>query len=89
MWKYIRKNVEIKWLRWMQGPKWCGKTTTAKLFAKSIINMYDESKIISNKLLAERNPNEFLNKTPPLLIDEWQEIPFMKFNKISNRWKRK
>ncbi len=53
------------------------ENTTAKLFAKSIINMHDESKITSNKLLTERNPNEFLNKTPSLLIDEWQEIPFI------------
>lgn len=73
----LEKMLKLSGCVWIQGPKWCGKTTTAKLFAKSIINMHDENKIISNKLLAERNPNEFLNKTPPLLIDEWQEIPFI------------
>jgi len=40
------------------------KKTITKLFAKSFINMYDESKMISNKLLAKRDSNEFLNKTP-------------------------
>ena len=35
-----------------------------KLFAKSFINMYDKSEMISNKLLAEKDSDESLNKTP-------------------------
>ena len=73
----LKKMLRLSGCVWIQGPKWCGKTTTAKIFAKSVINMHDEGQIISSKLLAERNPNEFLNKPTPLLIDEWQEIPFI------------
>lgn len=35
-----------------------------QIIAKSIINMHDESKMISNKLSVERGINEFLNKIP-------------------------
>lgn len=36
--------------------------------------MQDETNKDILKLGAKRNPSEFLNKKPPLLIDEWQEI---------------
>lgn len=61
----------------IKGPKWCGKSTTAKRFANSEIYMQDEANKDILKLEAKRNPAEFLNKKPPLLIDEWQEIPFI------------
>ena len=43
-----------------EGPK-RREATITKLFAKFIINIHDEGKMVSNKLLAERNLNEFLN----------------------------
>ena len=61
----------------IKGPKWCGKSTTAKQFVNSEIYMQDETNKDILKLEAKRNPAEFLNKKPPLLIDEWQESPFI------------
>lgn len=63
----LEKNVKIKWLHLNEGPKRRGVTIT-KLFAKFIINMHDESIMISNKLLAERDSNELLNKIPHFLM---------------------
>lgn len=62
---------------WIKGPKWCGKSTTAEKFARSKIFMQDESTRESNTLLAKINPSTFLEGDTPLLIDEWQVIPFI------------
>lgn len=59
----LEKNVKIKWLCLNEGPK-RREATITKLFAKFIINIHDEGEMVSNKLLAERNLNEFLNKIP-------------------------
>lgn len=62
---------------WIRGPKWCGKSTTALRFANTAIMMQDESTRERNKTLAELDPSAFLEGDPPVLIDEWQTIPFI------------
>ncbi len=57
------------------GPKWVGKTTTAKRHAKDIINLQDPDYIDSYKELAYFKPSKLLEGEKPLLIDEWQNIP--------------
>ncbi len=59
----------------VQGPKWCGKTTTAEQQASSILYLADPLSLKKNKLLAETNINALLAGETPHLIDEWQEIP--------------
>lgn len=59
----------------VQGPKWCGKTTTSEQFAKSILYMADPDNIRKNMLLAETDVNNLLEGDVPRLIDEWQEAP--------------
>lgn len=61
----------------MKGPKWCGKSTSASQIAKSIIYMQDPSTREQNIALAKASPKVFLAKEAPLLIDEWQTIPFI------------
>ena len=61
----------------MKGPKWCGKSTSASQIAKSIIYMQDPSTREQNIALAKASPKVFLAKETPLLIDEWQTIPFI------------
>lgn len=56
------------------GPKWCGKTTTAKHFSKSFIDFQDPVNAKRYKLLAENNISLLLEGAKPRLIDEWQEI---------------
>ncbi len=61
----------------IKGPKWCGKSTTAKQFAKSAVFMQDTTSLEQNISLAKVNPAKFLEGDTPKLIDEWQVIPFI------------
>lgn len=57
------------------GPKWCGKTTTAKQFAKSFIEMQDPDKRDMYLETAKIKPSNLLVGENPRLIDEWQIAP--------------
>lgn len=57
------------------GPKWCGKTTTAKQFAKSFIEMQDPDKRDMYMETAKIKPSNLLIGANPRLIDEWQIAP--------------
>ena len=57
------------------GPKWCGKTTTAKQFAKSYIEMQDPDKRETYLETAKIKPSNLLVGENPRLIDEWQIAP--------------
>lgn len=59
----------------VEGPKWCGKTTTCEQFAKSALYMGDPVTRDKNLALAEININELLVGAQPRLIDEWQDVP--------------
>ena len=59
----------------IEGPKACGKTTTAEQQAKSILYMDDPSNIQQNMQLAETNIKRLLLGENPRLIDEWQIAP--------------
>lgn len=59
----------------IEGPKWCGKTTTAEQQAKSIIYMDTPQLRDSNIEAANIDPDIILNGAVPRLIDEWQIAP--------------
>lgn len=59
----------------IEGPKWCGKTTTAEQFAKNIIYINSPEEINYYKQLVKISPKEILKGEKPLLLDEWQNIP--------------
>jgi len=61
----------------ISGPKWCGKTTTAKQCAKSMLEMQDPDK--SNEYLATSavKPSLLLDGENPRLLDEWQIAPVL------------
>ena len=61
----------------IEGPKWCGKTTTALQHAKSFIKMQDPSSIVNNQLIAQSAPALLLEGDKPRLIDEWQTAPIL------------
>ncbi len=71
----LRRKLEGKGAVLIDGPKWCGKTTTAEQFASSILYMDDPEKITQNLSLAEINPKLLLKGKTPRLIDEWQLAP--------------
>lgn len=59
------------------GPKWCGKTTTAKQHAKSVLEMQNPDLQAGFLLVAETKPSLLLQGEKPRLIDEWQLAPVL------------
>ena len=59
----------------IEGPKACGKTTTAEQQANSILYMDDPDNMRQNLQLAETNIKRLLQGDTPRLIDEWQIAP--------------
>ena len=59
----------------IEGPKWCGKTTTAEQQASTIIYMDDPLYKEQNLRMADINPKALLVGEFPILVDEWQLAP--------------
>ncbi len=57
------------------GPKGCGKTTTAKQKAKSVIEFQDEDYRDMYIQIANTIPSKLLIGETPRLFDEWQDAP--------------
>ncbi len=70
----IRK-LEGKGAVVIEGPKWCGKTTTAEQFASSVLYMDDPLNKDQNISMSDINPKRLLSGPTPRLIDEWQIAP--------------
>ena len=73
--KTIAEKLHLMGCVVVKGPKWCGKTTTSKQFAKSIIELQDPVEGNKYKEIAENNIKLLLEGENPRLIDEWQIIP--------------
>jgi len=71
----LKKRLQGKGAVLIEGPKWCGKTTTAEQVAGSILYMADPEKEEQNLTMAEINPKRLLKGEIPRLIDEWQIAP--------------
>ena len=71
----LKDKLESKGAVVIEGPKWCGKTSTALEAAKSVIRMDDPAKRDMRMRLAEMNPGKLLSGDTPRLIDEWQIAP--------------
>lgn len=61
----------------IEGPKWCGKTTTALQQAKSVLRMQEPDKAQSYLATAQTKPSLLLMGETPRLIDEWQDAPML------------
>lgn len=59
----------------IEGPRWCGKTWTAKNHANSEIGIADAEGPIPTKELVKADLRMALRGEEPHLIDEWQGIP--------------
>jgi predicted AAA+ superfamily ATPase len=61
----------------LEGPKWCGKTSTAAQAAHSVLYMQDPDSRTANLALADTKPSLLLVGQVPRLIDEWQMAPVL------------
>ena len=73
--KLLEERLDAKGAVLIEGPKWCGKTTTAKQKAKSFISMDRPDMTRQYQQMAEISPNTLLKGETPRLIDEWQISP--------------
>ncbi|MDR1194772.1 MAG: DUF4143 domain-containing protein, partial [Peptococcaceae bacterium] len=61
----------------IEGPKWCGKTWTAREKAKSTLFMQDPDHKDAYLRAADTKPSVLLRGETPRLLDEWQEAPVL------------
>jgi hypothetical protein len=71
----LQKKLQAKGAVLIEGPKWCGKTTTAEEFAHSKVMLARADVKDNFKNLLEIDADVALDGTPPMLIDEWQTVP--------------
>ncbi len=71
----LKRKILGKGAVLVEGPKWCGKTTTAKQLANSILDLGDSAVLRQSSQIIELNPKTLLEGRTPRLIDEWQTLP--------------
>lgn len=82
---YLKRTADTLLAEWLEafgailieGPKWCGKTTTAEQVAKSVIKLQDPDMREEYLATAATKPSLLLKGETPRLIDEWQDAPVL------------
>ena len=59
----------------IEGPKWCGKTTTALQQARSAVMLANPETLQKSKVMVATNAPYLLSGDTPRLFDEWQTVP--------------
>ena len=71
----LAKKLQAKGAVLIEGPKWCGKTTTAEEIAASKVLLAKTDAKEQFKRLLEIDSDAALSGEAPMLIDEWQTVP--------------
>ncbi len=71
----LKNKLEYMGAVLIEGCKWCGKSTTARQFAKSFIEFQDPDRKIQYDNTSKMKPSLFLEGEKPRLFDEWQMYP--------------
>lgn len=75
--KELQTRLEAMGAVLIEGPKWCGKTTTAKQQAGSVLQLQDPDMREAYLTTANTRPSNLLSGATPRLIDEWQDAPLL------------
>lgn len=59
----------------IEGPKWCGKTTTALQQARSTVMLANPEVLLQSKSMIATSASHLLSGLVPRLFDEWQTLP--------------
>ena len=73
----LRDKLDAMGAVLIEGPKWCGKTTTAEQQASSVLKMQDTEYREQYLATALTRPSQLLAGKQPRLIDEWQDAPVL------------
>ena len=71
----LEKKLQAKGAVLIEGPKWCGKTTTAVESARSSIMLAKTDTREQFRRLLEIDTDTVLSGEAPMLLDEWQTVP--------------
>ena len=71
----LEKKLQAKGAVLIEGPKWCGKTTTAVESARSSIMLAKTDTREQFRRLLEIDTDTALSGEAPMLLDEWQTVP--------------
>ena len=73
--KEIEELLKIMGAILIEGPKWCGKSTTGEQHAKEILRFQDPDRQKEYEEIKDIRPSFFLEGKKPLMFDEWQRYP--------------
>jgi predicted AAA+ superfamily ATPase len=73
----LKEALEANGAVLIEGPKWCGKTFSAKQIAKSVLMMQNPDYSASYINTAKTKPSLLLEGDKPRLLDEWQMAPVL------------
>ena len=73
----LKIRLELYGAVLIAGPKWCGKSITAKQCAQSVLELQNSRTRENNLEIAKNRPDFLLEGLKPRLIDEWQDAPML------------
>jgi len=73
----LQEHLEAMGAVLIEGAKWCGKTSTARQKAGSVLMLQDPDQQESFKISIEVKPSLLLRGDTPRLLDEWQMYPVL------------
>ncbi len=71
----LARKLQGKGAVLLEGPKWCGKTTTARRKVKTVLDLGNTVVFREALEMYQVKPMTLLEGATPKLIDEWQSIP--------------
>lgn len=75
--RILKEHLEAMGAVLIEGAKWCGKTSTARQIAGSMLMLQDPDQQEKYKIATQTKPSLLLRGDTPRLLDEWQMYPVL------------
>lgn len=75
--KVLQEKLSFRGAVLIEGPKWCGKTSTGRHHSKSELDLADPLTLKEASSIVELDGKQLLSGATPRLIDEWQDLPVL------------
>lgn len=81
--KYLPRLIDVEIVKQMkaigcvviEGPKWCGKSTTAERFAKTVVKLQKKEILKKYQVFVTTDSDKLFEGERPIMFDEWQKLP--------------